>query len=482
MWTPWAQWVRFSLLVLLVCSCAESLAISTTVSVPDHTQVPSELVSDLGFQDWKRFLGKIEKFVKSRFSLLGQKGSLSMENRLPDIFQILPSAEEVIRSFNETGVMPQVPTEVLTISGYGNWTDEGWNVRFRGTVYKQPNISQLMLHALASLFLLGTPVTKLAAANYAHVVNMTRSVFVLKQSHTKVTFHVTSNPPPNLDNGDLQQSTPENQYLDIPEITNLEGDFDYFLPVMNISGGLLPGDETNRTQRVSVFPQGTDTGNSTAYLVPPSGLTLISDIDDVLRVSTIYSIKNGLFNLFGRPFYPWMNMPEIFANWSRSLPDLHFHYLTTSPEQLTRPYVDFIYKTYPAGSFDMRIVNFTDIGATLSIRRFLLDKVFQTFPQRKFILIGDTTNLDIMEDYPQLAIRYPGQVQCIFLRNTSSTDRSNRVPYNTKWFKSLDQQTYMFFRVPNDLSGLDIGNGHCYNETVPQNLTFGWQGLPFGTP
>lgn len=31
-----------------------------------------------------------------------------------------------------------------------------------------------------------------------------------------------------------------------------------------------------------------------------------------------------------------------------------------------------------------------------------------------------------------------------------------------------------------DLKGLDIVNGHCYNASVPQNLTFGYQGLPFG--
>lgn len=27
---------------------------------------------------------------------------------------------------------------------------------------------------------------------------------------------------------------------------------------------------------------------------------------------------------------------------------------------------------------------------------------------------------------------------------------------------------------------MDIVNGQCYNASVPQNLTFGYQGLPFG--
>lgn len=39
---------------------------------------------------------------------------------------------------------------------------------------------------------------------------------------------------------------------------------------------------------------------------------------------------------------------------------------------------------------------------------------------------------------------------------------------------------YMFFRVPDDLANLDISNGQCYNASVGQNVTFGYQGLPFG--
>jgi hypothetical protein len=85
-----------------------------------------------------------------------------------------------------------------------------------------------------------------------------------------------------------------------------------------------------------------------------------------------------------------------------------------------------------------------------------------------------------MTDYPQMARDYPGQVQCIFLRNTSSTDPADRFPYDTSGFRDLPQQQYMFFNVPDDLTGLDIVNGQCYNASVKQNLTFSEQGLPFG--
>lgn len=85
-----------------------------------------------------------------------------------------------------------------------------------------------------------------------------------------------------------------------------------------------------------------------------------------------------------------------------------------------------------------------------------------------------------MRDYPKMAIEYPGQVQCIFLRNTSATDPGDRFPYNTDGFKDLNTEKYMFFKVPDDLKNLDIVGGQCRNATILQNVTFGYQGLPFG--
>ena len=118
--------------------------------------------------------------------------------------------------------------------------------------------------------------------------------------------------------------------------------------------------------------------------------------------------------------------------------------------------MDFIYNTYPGGSFDTRPLNFSDVSATLSIRKFLLQKVFETYPQRKFVLVADTSNSDVMRDYPAMATQFPGQVQCIFLRNTSATDSGDKFPYDTSGFKGLPQSMYMFFLVPVCLSRIAL--------------------------
>lgn len=373
------------------------------------------------------------------------------------------------------------PTEVLNIPPYANWTDQGWNVRFHGNVYKVPNISESKLNDLANVFLIDTDIEDLPPDQQAQARNLTQSIFIVQQGHENVSFYLEPAPMQGADGepGGGNAITPPggSQNITFPYETTVEGDFDAFVPIKNVSGGgLLAGNETNNVQRLNVYTDGTLTGNATAFLVPPQGITFISDIDDILRVTKIYNPKEGLLNSFARPFTPWMNMPDIYANWSRTLPnDTHFHYLTTTPEQGTRLYMDFIYKTYPGGSFDTRPLNFSDVPNTLSIRQYLLTKIFQTFPTRKFVLVADTSNSDVMKDYPQLAHDYPNQVQCIFLRNTSATDPEDFFPYDTSGFKGLNNRSYMFFHVPDDLQGLDIVNGQCLNQSIPQNVTFSRQ-------
>ncbi|KAI9883477.1 MAG: hypothetical protein M1823_004767 [Watsoniomyces obsoletus] len=471
-------------------------------SVPLPTPSPVIHQQDRTFRDIKDDIKSILGSIGSAIpSVVGDGTSI--------FFDYFPGAGAVQRSLglNKTQ-LAAVPTEVLNLpyvgsfkwlwiatqgvkinggapQSYGNWTDQGWNLRFRGNVYKQPDILRKRLDQLTNVFLIGTSVQKLPQDQADQARNVTASIFIVQQEKQNVTFHLEAAPSfgSSGEPGVGGAVTPEGgwQNITLPYPTTNMGDFDVFLPLQNVSGkGLRPGNATNQLQRMNVYANGSILGNATSYLVPPEGLTLVSDIDDILRVTKIYRAKEGLLNTFARPYQAWENMPDIFGNWSRSIPDLHFHYLTTTPEQVSRMYMDFIYKTYPGGTFETRPLNFSDFDATIRIRKHLLKKIFETFPRRKFILVADNTNHDILHAYPEMALEFPNQVQCIFLRNTSATDAGNHFPYDTSRFQKLDQNMYMFFRVPDDLKGLDIANGHCYNTSVPQNLTFHRQGLPFG--
>lgn len=439
----------------------------------DRRNIISDVASDL------------DSYVNGVFSELGSAIPSYVSNGLLPGLQGLPTGSDVLSSVGvSSSDLAASPTQVLNIPGYGNWTSSGWNLRVRGNVFKQPNISNATIDKLANFYLIDTSVADLPPSQQEQARNLTREIYVVQQGNETVSVDIVPGPQAGGDGepGGGGGVTPAGgeQFVTLPYPTTDEGDFDVFVPISNTSLALTAGNGEIPPQRLNVYAQGTDTGNATSYLVSDQGLTIISDIDDILRITKIYQPKEGLLNSFARPFTPWMNMPDIYRNWSVSLPNMHFHYLTTTPEQLTRNYMEYIYANYPGGSFDTRPLNFSDVSATLKIRKYLLDRVFQTFPNRKFILVADTSNSDVMSDYPQMATDYPGQVQCIFLRNTSSTDSGDKFPYNTKGFKNLNANSYMFFKVPDDLMGLDIVNGQCLNTTIPQNLTFGYQGLPFG--
>ena len=337
--------------------------------------------------------------VKSILAGLGSDIPSYVASGVPNFFQNFPTGADVQSSLSlDDAQVSALPTQVLNIPGYANWTDQGWNLRFHGNVYKQPNISESKLNDLANIFLIGTSVQALPPAEASQARNLTAEIYVLQQDNQNVTFNLApaATAGTSGEQGGGGAVTPSGGYQQIkfPDPTTVEGDFDGFVQINDT--GLAAGNSTNEIQRLNVYTEGDINGNATAFLAPPTGLTIISDIDDILRVTKIYAPKEGLLNSFALPFTQWDNMPDIYANWSRSIPNLHFHYLTTTPEQITRNYMDFIYKTYPGGSFDDRPLNFSDVSATLSIRKFLLDKIFQTYPHRKFVLVADTSNSDVM--------------------------------------------------------------------------------------
>ena len=111
------------------------------------------------------------------------------------------------------------------------------------------------------------------------------------------------------------------------------------------------------------------------------------------------------------------------------------------------------------------------------------------------VLVGDSSSSTLLSAYPQIAQQFPNNLACIFIRNTSATDSEDKLPFDTSAFKNLPNSSYFFYRTAEgtstpslhlyarvrsrtfvDLMGLNITNGQCRNDSVPQNITFGEQG------
>jgi len=289
---------------------------------------------------------------------------------------------------------------------------------------------------------------------------MTSGLFNLGIENVNLTFSLKAN------GSDLQT-------IQFPLLTDDRGEFDQFIPIQVD----LPNDE-NVVHRLELFTEGASNGNASSYLVPSKGISVIADIDDVLRVTRIFVPEDGLRNSFAKPFVQWMNMPAVFQKWAEKVPAIHYHYLTTTPEQFTRPYMSFLFNTYPAGSFEDRPLNLTTFDQIFNVRLVNLRRFFQTFPTRKIVLLGDTSNRDVVKGYAQMGTEFPGQLACILLRNTTATDADDKFPYDTSPYKDLPNNTYFFFTVPDDIMNLNFANGDCVNSSVQQNVSFDMQGLP----
>lgn len=264
----------------------------------------------------------------------------SLSGDEPAFFQGYPTGDSVKSSLGlNDAQVAALPTQALNIDPYANWTSQGWNVRFHGNIYKQPNTSTQDLNDLANKFLPNVDITSLPESQQDQARNLTAEIFVLQQGDVQIApIHLEPAPSQGASGqaGGGGATTPSGgtQDITLPYNATAEGDFDVFVPIQ--SNGLDAGNATSAIQRLNTYVTNTTLGNGTAYLVPDTGLTIISDIDDILRITKIYEPEQGLLNSFARPFTPWQNMPEIYANWSQSLPNMHFHYLTTTPEQITR--------------------------------------------------------------------------------------------------------------------------------------------------
>ncbi|KAI0807972.1 hypothetical protein C8Q74DRAFT_104649 [Fomes fomentarius] len=392
--------------------------------------------------------------IESAFSSLTGAAA----SALPSILGNWPSLSDIEKKIgvNDGNNLQNVSASGLLIPSYANYSGN-WNLRFYGLAYKLPNISTSDLDSLID----GLSTNNLNETQQQLLQNRTQDLASIPIPNANLTGLVFANGSAVTNSSGIQLATSDDF-----------GEIDQFVTV--------PGLGDNSSTAVLVVQTGllnvTGPGNGTVILVPSAGISVVSDIDDVMRITKVYVPNQGLFNSFVQPYVNVAGIPELFAKWAKSLPSAAFHYDTTTPLQMTRTYVDYLFSNFPLGSLEMRPINLTDPAQILEARSNSLLKLFQTFPQRKFVLVGDTSSSTLLTAYPKIAEQFPNNIACIFIRNTSATDPDDKIPYDTSEFENIKNGTYFFYRTAEDLFDLDIENGECLNSTVPQNITFGEQG------
>lgn len=166
------------------------------------------------------------------------------------------------------------------------------------------------------------------------------------------------------------------------------------------------------------------------HLVQPHGLSVISDIDDTIKLTEATSRSEMLANTFLRPFELVEGMAELYQAWHAQGAD--FHYVSSSPWQLYQPLADLCKSSnFPAGSMHLRYFRMRDemFKRWRPVRNNkkvgIIGAILKWLPQRQFILVGDSGERD-PEVYRFLAKRFPNQVVAVLIRNLQSRPLDRR--------------------------------------------------------
>ncbi len=167
------------------------------------------------------------------------------------------------------------------------------------------------------------------------------------------------------------------------------------------------------------------------FLLEKEGISIVSDIDDTIKISEVRDRTKLLRNTFARVFRPAPGM----AAWYRKMEEKNasFHYVSASPWDLSPAILAFIQEEhFPEGSVHLKSFRWKDesffnlLASPIEYKLGEIVPILQRFPLRKFILIGDSGEKD-PEVYGEIARRFPAQILHIFIRDvtdeTAAADR-----------------------------------------------------------
>lgn len=159
-------------------------------------------------------------------------------------------------------------------------------------------------------------------------------------------------------------------------------------------------------------------------ITEPKGVSLITDVDDTIKHSSIGSGSREIFrNVFIREFADLTI--EGVREWYNTMYDMGVgvHYVSNSPWQLFPVLVSFFRKAgLPPGSYHLKQYSGMLQGIFEPVaerKKGTLEKIMRDFPERRFVLIGDSGEADL-EVYTDVVLANPGKILGIFIRDVTT--------------------------------------------------------------
>ncbi len=188
-------------------------------------------------------------------------------------------------------------------------------------------------------------------------------------------------------------------------------------------------------------------------LVPAEGLSVVSDIDDTVKISNVTDRKRLMEQTFLQDFVAAPGMAALYGDWSAR--DVSFHYVSSSPWQLYSPLLEFLDGAgFPWATFSLKAVRFRD--ATLfdlfkkgtETKPPAIEAILDRYPNRRFVLVGDSGEQD-PEVYAELLRKRREQILGVCIRNVTR-ENSDGERFSAV-FEGLDRSRWQLFEDPKGL-------------------------------
>ncbi|KAK3332545.1 hypothetical protein B0T19DRAFT_344987, partial [Cercophora scortea] len=163
-------------------------------------------------------------------------------------------------------------------------------------------------------------------------------------------------------------------------------------------------------------------------VIEPRGVSLISDIDDTIKRS---NINLGAREIFRNTFI--RDLADLTIDGVRELyGSLHgmgvkIHYCSNSPWQLFPVLATYFHTAgLPPGSLHLKQYSGMLQGIFEPVaerKRGTLHKILRDFPERRFLLVGDSGEADL-EVYTELVVANPGRILGVFIRDVTTPDQA----------------------------------------------------------
>lgn len=158
-------------------------------------------------------------------------------------------------------------------------------------------------------------------------------------------------------------------------------------------------------------------------LIEPTGVSVLSDIDDTIKASYVWKKRKLIRTTFTRAWKPTKGLAAVYRRLAEA--GAQFHYVSTAPWQLYPSLAQFAQRAgYPSGTFHLKRFRWKDrsffdlFAKAEGYKPRLIEPILTRFPGRAFILVGDSGEHD-PEVYGRFARRHPDQVAMILIRDVT---------------------------------------------------------------